>query len=100
MTKRHSVTSRVLCETENVSVYPILIVLEVSLSSINGVPIVLIHLREYLCISADKFHICDLLQGPSLLIPVVSGNVRKLPEASLQPLYTLRDIRIKFTTDI
>ena len=78
MTKHHSVSSRVLCETENVSVNPILIVLDVSLSSVNPVPIVLIHLREYPCISADKFHILDLLQGPSLLIP------------------HSRDIRIKF----
>ena len=37
-----------------------------------------------------KFHICDLLQGPSLLLLVVSGNVRKVPVASLQPPNTLR----------
>ena len=90
MTKRHSETSRVLCETENVSVNPILIVLEASLSSVNDICIVLIHLREYPCISADKFHIHDLLQGQSLLIPGVSGNVCKLPEVSLQPPNTLR----------
>ena len=57
MTKRHSVSSRVLCETENVSVNSILIVLEASLSSVNPVPIVLIYLRECPCISAEKFHI-------------------------------------------
>ena len=89
MTKHHSVSSPVLYETENVSVNPI-IVLEVSLSFVNPVPIVHIQLWEYLCFSADNFHIRDLLQGPSLLIQVVSGNVCKLPEASLQPLNTLQ----------
>ena len=90
MTKRQSVSSRVLCETENVSENPTLIVLGASLSSVNPLPIVLIHLRQYPCISADKFHIRDLLQGPSLLILVVSVNACKSPEASLQPPNTLQ----------
>ena len=90
MTKHHSVTSRVLYETENVSVNPILIDLEASLSSVNDVPIVLIHLWIYPSISADKFHIRDLLQEPSLLITVVSSNVHKLPEVSLQSPYTIQ----------
>ena len=79
MTKRHSISSRVLCENETVSVNPILIVLEASLLSVNPVPIVPIHLREYPCISADKFHIRDLLQGPSLLIPIDPGGFRQCP---------------------
>ena len=75
MKKRLSVSSRVSWEATNLSVNPILIVLEASLLSVNPVPIVRGQVRKHLCISADKFHIRDLRQGPSLLVLVVSGNV-------------------------
>ena len=75
MRKHLSVNSRVPWDTINLSMNPVLIVLEASLSSVNPVPIVWGQVRKHPCISADKFYICDLLSGPFLLVLLVSGNV-------------------------
>ena len=85
MRKHLSINFRVPWDTTNLSVNPVLIVLEASLSSVNPGPIIWGQVRKHPCISVDKLLICDLLPGPSLLGLMVSGNVRNHSLASLQP---------------